>query len=198
MEPARAFDAVILTGGSGRRLGGVDKSALRRDGASLVDRIREAVDAAGVVVCVGEAQPTTRPVVWVREDPPHGGPAAALMAGVAHTEEEWIVVLAVDLPFVTEQTVARLVVAADRDGAVLIDGDGRRQHLCAAYRREALVIRADGNCHGMPMRRLVADLDLVEIPAVADEAVDVDLPADLRHVDADSWPIAHRDPERES
>ncbi|MCW2606336.1 MAG: molybdopterin-guanine dinucleotide biosynthesis protein, partial [Frankiales bacterium] len=68
-----AYDAVVLAGGSGRRLGGVDKPGLLVDGTSLLDRVLGAVARAGTVVVVGPERPAARPVVWAREDPPGGG-----------------------------------------------------------------------------------------------------------------------------
>ncbi|MGZ6804791.1 MAG: molybdenum cofactor guanylyltransferase, partial [Nocardioidaceae bacterium] len=98
-----------------------------------------------------------------------------------------VCVLAVDTPRVEVGTVARLVeaVAADStaDGAVLVDADGRRQTLTGVYRAEALraarpVDREQE--HGLPVRRLVGLLRLVDVPAVGDEARDVDTWEDLR------------------
>ncbi|MEP6817854.1 MAG: hypothetical protein ABI873_20135 [Marmoricola sp.] len=73
-----------------------------------------------------------------------------------------MLVLAVDMPRVSEATVERLRAAALGDGAVLVDG--RRQHLCAAYRTRALLNAAPRpeDEHGLPMHRLVGDLQLVE------------------------------------
>jgi hypothetical protein len=68
------------------------------------------------------------------------------------------------------------------DGAVLRDTAGRLQVLAAVYRFTALVTArpaAPGREHGLPMRRLVAGMRLVEVPAVGDEARDVDTWADL-------------------
>jgi molybdopterin-guanine dinucleotide biosynthesis protein A len=80
------FDAVILAGGSGRRLGGVDKGALVVAGLPLLDRVLLASAAARRTVVVGEPRPTVRSVVWAREDPPGGGPLAGLAAGMAELD----------------------------------------------------------------------------------------------------------------
>jgi molybdopterin-guanine dinucleotide biosynthesis protein A len=80
------FDAVILAGGSGRRLGGVDKGALVVAGLPLLDRVLLASAAARRTVVVGEPRPTVRSVVWTREDPPGGGPLAGLAAGMAELD----------------------------------------------------------------------------------------------------------------
>jgi len=66
---------------------------------------------------------------------------------------------------------------------VLLDRDGRRQALAAVCRRAALTRigpTSPEEQHGLPMRRLVGPLRLAEVPAVGDEAHDVDTWADLQ------------------
>lgn len=171
---------VVLTGGTGRRLGGADKAALAVGGCSLLSRALAAAAPLGPVVVVGPSLPGVA-ATFVREDPPGGGPAAALLAGVAALPAcSLVVALAVDMPLVAGATLERLVGAVGTgDGALLVDGDGREQYLCAAYSREALVAAAPASADGLPLRRLVAGLSLVRVPAVGDEALDVDTPADL-------------------
>jgi molybdopterin-guanine dinucleotide biosynthesis protein A len=186
-EPLR-LGAVVLTGGTGARLGGVDKAAIEVDGVSLLERALAAVAAATEVVVVGRPAPTSRPVSWTVEDPPSGGPAAGLLAGLDRFEAppQLVAVLAVDMPRAHAGTVARLTWAVEGDpgvdGAVLLDADGRRQTLAAVYRLAALSrVRAGvSEANGLSMRKLVGGLCLAEVPAVGDEARDVDTWTDLR------------------
>ncbi|QNN54542.1 molybdenum cofactor guanylyltransferase [Nocardioides mesophilus] len=181
--------AVVLAGGTGERLGGVDKAALVLDGSTLLERALAAVRDADEVLVVGPAAaprpPTSRPVTWTHEQPPGGGPAAGLLAGVDALagRPDLVVVLAVDMPRVSHRTVRRLVAGVDAaDGAVLVDADGRRQTLAAVYRWQSLqdARPADPAAeHGLPVRRLVARLRLHEVPVVGDEAHDVDTWDDL-------------------
>ncbi len=78
------FDAIILAGGRSSRLGGVPKSGLIYDGATLLERSLRAAGAAGRIVVVGP-DPGNLPqgVLTCREDPPFAGPAAAIAAGLA-------------------------------------------------------------------------------------------------------------------
>jgi molybdopterin-guanine dinucleotide biosynthesis protein A len=180
------FDAMILAGGRGTRLGGVDKASLSVGGATLLDTVVASVDAATRVICVGPERPTVRPVMWTRERPPGGGPVAALAAGLHLVEAEIVVVLAVDLPFITPEAVSSLVElcgktdAAVADAAVAEDGDGIHQPLLAAYRTDALRTRliALGGPAGASMKALLEGIDLVTVPA-PDASQDLDTPADL-------------------
>jgi molybdopterin-guanine dinucleotide biosynthesis protein A len=163
------FDAIVLAGGSARRLGGADKAELRIGGVRLLDRVLDAVAEAERIVAVGPTRVTARPVTWTRESPPGGGPVAALAAGLAETASEVVVVLAVDLPGITVDTVRSVVSAVDHDGALLVDDSGRDQTLAAAYRRDALAARLDtlGEVGGVALRDVVAGMSLRRVPAAA-------------------------------
>ena len=123
------YDGLVLAGGAARRLGGADKPGLVVGGATLLDRVLEACSGAARTVVVGPARESSRPVVWVREDPPGGGPVPALVAGLAEVTAEVVVLLAADLPFLTRDVVETL---AGRAPAVLTDG-ARPQWLCGAW-----------------------------------------------------------------
>ncbi|MGW1272274.1 NTP transferase domain-containing protein [Streptomyces sp. NPDC002491] len=167
------YDAVVLAGGGARRLGGADKPGVRVGGRALLDRVLGACVDARVTVVVAEHRPTARPVRWTREDPPGAGPVAALDAGLRHTVADDVLVLSADLPFLTADTVRRLLTALRAgtvEGALLTDGDGRDQPLVAAYRtaalrRELAVLTAHrGGLAGLPLRRLTAGLELTRVP----------------------------------
>jgi molybdopterin-guanine dinucleotide biosynthesis protein A len=178
--------AVILTGGTAARMDGADKATLELGGSTLIERALAAtVDAAEVVV-VGDPVPTTRPVTWAREEPPGGGPAAGLLAGLDRFSRpcDLVAVLAVDMPRTTPDTFARLTAAVEaHDGAVLVDATGQPQPLCGVYRWRSLASARPVDAtttQGLSMRRLLAPLDLVDVPAVGQEARDVDTWQDLR------------------
>ena len=177
--------AVVLTGGSGSRMGGVDKGAIELDGVTLLERALAATVTAVEVVVVGDQVPTTRPVTWTREDPGGGGPAAGLLAGLDRflRPPDLVAVLAVDMPLVGPGTFARLAGSLEaHDGALLVDAAGKRQPLCGVYRRAALERARPEDReqeHGLPVHRLLSTLDLLEVPAVDREADDVDTWTDL-------------------
>jgi len=187
--PGVEWAAVVLTGGTAARMAGADKAGLVLDDATLLEGALAATREAAEVVVVGEPTPTSRQVTWTREDPPGGGPAAGLLAGIDALRAPWevVAVLAVDMPRVTSATFDRLVAALqggdDADGALLVDGGARRQLLCGAYRLPSLRrIRPPNRAEegGLSVRRLLAPLRLTEVPAVADEARDVDTWDDLQ------------------
>ncbi|MEU5244967.1 DUF6457 domain-containing protein, partial [Streptomyces asoensis] len=138
-----------------------------------LDRVLGACADARTTVVVAEPRPTARPVRWAREDPPGGGPVAALDAGLRRTAADDVLVLSADLPFLAADTVRRLLStlrAGRAEGVLLTDADGRDQPLVAAYRsaalrRELAALAADqGALTGLPLRRLTAGLDLTRVP----------------------------------
>jgi molybdopterin-guanine dinucleotide biosynthesis protein A len=168
-----AYDVVVLAGGAARRLGGADKPGVRVGGRALLDRVLGACADARTTVVVADPRPTARPVTWAREDPPGGGPLAALAAGLLHTTAPDVVVLSADLPFLAADTVRQLLTVlrtGDTDGALLTDADGRDQPLVAAYRTAALhrglaaLSTEHDGLTGLPLRRLTAGLRLTRVP----------------------------------
>ena len=184
------WDAVVLAGGRGRRLGGVDKPGLLLDGRSLLDRTLAAVAGARHRIVVGPERPATPGVRFVREEPRFGGPVAALAAGLAAlpADSSVVVVLAADLPAV--EAALPIVLAAAlpvargaADGCIGVDPAGRDQPLLAAYRVPALTaalatLAEERGLDGAALRALVQRLALVRVPLPADLCADVDEPAD--------------------
>lgn len=172
------WDAIVLAGGRSARLGGVDKAALRVGDRDLLATTLAAVAAAARVVVVGERSEMAGPrVVVVREDPPHGGPAAGIGAGLAEVTAPTVVVLACDMPRVAE--VVPVLLAARRvgggAGVIALDG-GRAQHLAVAVDADALRARVEavGRLDGAPVHALLADLDLLRVEVPPGSTHDVD------------------------
>ena len=182
------YDAIILAGGSGRRLGGVDKAALEIDGRSLLERVLAAVEQATDVVVVGPPRALPSGIQSTSEQPAGGGPAAGLAAGLELIVAPVVVVLACDLPHMTSETVQSLVDAlagdgaAETDGSALVDASGRRQHLAAAYRTDSLraAVAAMGDLRGAPLRDVVAGLVMLELPVTDSSSADCDTWDDVR------------------
>ncbi|HQY34467.1 molybdenum cofactor guanylyltransferase [Actinotalea sp.] len=173
--PPDPFDAIVLAGGEGVRLGGVDKASVVVGGRPMLEHVLAAVAGARRLVVVGPAGLDAFGTARVQEDPPLGGPVAGIDAGLTHlgaAGDVPVLVLACDLPLAAPAVADLLAARAQApaaDGAALVDAEGRRQSLLAVYRREALVtaldrLRAGGGVHGASMRRLLDGLDVVEVP----------------------------------
>lgn len=177
---APATGAIVLGGGRSVRLGGVDKADVEVDGIALIDHVYAAVHGCTPVIAVGPNGIDRAGIHVVREDPPFGGPAAAVAAGVMALDdsdavEAWL--LACDLPR-AEELVARLaeVPIPDGDDAVVaVDADGRMQWLAGRYRVSALrgAVAQHPKISGVSMRKLFEDLRLHPVDD-AGTALDLD------------------------
>lgn len=183
--PGAREAGIVLGGGRGSRLGGVDKASLEVDGAPLIDYALAALEGCEPLIVVGPSHLARPGVSVVREDPPLAGPAAAVVAGLAalrDAEAAHVWLLACDLPRAGE-LVGRLRSALkerplrqDEDGAIVRDAGGREQWLAGLYKvaplREAAA--ALGDPEGAPLRRIVGGLRLRGVVETTGAAVDLD------------------------
>jgi molybdopterin-guanine dinucleotide biosynthesis protein A len=147
---------------------GRDKTAIVVGGRTLLDIARAALAGAGRTVVVGAGHE-------VVEDPPGSGPVAAVRAGLALVSAPVVVLLAADLPWVTTAAVEALVAAAP---AVAVDGDGRDQHLLAAYPVDLLQAAVGGS----RMREVTETVAPQRVLLPGEPWRDCDTPADLAAV----------------
>jgi molybdopterin-guanine dinucleotide biosynthesis protein A len=168
---------------------GSPKAELTVDGERLADRgARLLTEVCDVVIEVG---PGFSSLPAVREEPEGSGPLAALVAGAdalaAHGAARRVLVLAVDLPFVTRALLEYLRDQAT-DGTVVPRVDGVPQPLCARYSSDAVAVAetllGDG---ARAMKTLLGTtpvtwVDEAEWSRVAtpDALADVDTPDDAR------------------
>ncbi len=193
--------AVLLAGGRARRVDGAAKHLFEVGGRTLLERAVTAVADCSPVIVAGDPVADVTGVAWVREQPRHAGPAAAVVAALAWATArwdaasaelpEWMFVLACDLPGV-EAAAARLQAARpllprDTDGVCLADTSSRPQWLTGLYRTEALrrsvTAMPDGG-RDAAVRDLFADLAIAAIAAPEAETDDVDTWDDLERARA--------------
>lgn len=169
------FDAIVLAGRSSRRLDGADKALVEIGGQRLLDLVLAATEGAQQVIIVGPERSVAGDVTWVEEDPPGGGPVAALAAGLPLVSAEWLLVLATDLPAIADAVPELLTAAADGDVAVL-ETNGRRNHLAAVWRTAALRDAVDGldAVVDAAMRSLFEGVSVIDVADSHGWGVDVD------------------------
>jgi molybdopterin-guanine dinucleotide biosynthesis protein A len=138
----------ILLGGSARRFGGVDKSALLVDGVPILTRLVETLrPVTSTVFAVGDrygaAAAAGLPIV--EDDLPDGGPLGAIYTAIVRSPCERTVVVACDMPYLTPQFVSHLVSLSSHHSevrAVMPRSARGYEPLCAVYvRNNAASIR---------------------------------------------------------
>jgi molybdopterin-guanine dinucleotide biosynthesis protein A len=158
------YDAIVLAGGSARRLQGADKPGLDLGGTSLLEHVLAATHHAVATIVVGPERATSREVIWCREQPVGGGPVAALAAGLEPVRSPVVLVLAADLPAIAP-AVPALISALDQqpvDVVALNDAEGRDNYLAAAWHADALraALARIGDPVNVAMRRVVEQVAL--------------------------------------
>lgn len=130
---------IVLAGGRGTRLGGVDKASVTLGGERLIDRLLRQLPYGAPTAVVS---PYHLGMPQVCESPLFGGPVAGIAAGhsaLHGSGTDTTAILAVDAPDSPRMLPAleRARVRAGSDVAVATL-DGRVQPLCALWRTEAL------------------------------------------------------------
>ncbi|MFH0411810.1 molybdenum cofactor guanylyltransferase [Corynebacterium sp. L4756] len=168
---------IIVAGGQGTRMGGVDKASVKVHGIRLVDRLiaQLPTDTDFIVVSPRElGVPTTS------EEPPFGGPVAGIHAGYEYlirrySNIEYLAILPVDAPD-SPQILPRLYQTMETEPgasvALIRSHDGSLQNLCALWRTDTLAkaFAALGSPRNQSVRRLLAHAEnIVEVPGTGQE-----------------------------
>lgn len=147
------IDGYILAGGASMRMGR-QKSELMIGGRSLVERAvsamceltGERVTVVGNDISVEAIEHQIRVVSDLVGGPlsqkdNQRAPIFGFYTALTDADNEWIAVLAVDLPFATGELLSRLASMRDdeQDATVPVQPDGRLQPLCAIYRRDVFL-----------------------------------------------------------
>ena len=115
---------LILAGGKGSRMGGVDKGLQTFRGRRLVDHVFErlAPQVGGVIINANQNQDAYRTFgVRVVSDAIAGfaGPLAGMHAGLSVSKRPFLASVPCDSPFLPEDLIARLYTRIDETGAEL-------------------------------------------------------------------------------
>lgn len=132
------WTAAILAGGQSRRLGGRNKAALSINGASVLDlqlaRLRRVVDRTIIIANDADAFGSSG-VPVIPDMLPHAGALGALYTAVRAAPTDRTLVVACDMPFISEPLLAYLV-EAGRTADIVIPRTARGyEPLCATYTR---------------------------------------------------------------
>lgn len=179
--------ALILAGGRGTRMGGVDKPGLVVHGHRLLDIALAATAHVGTTVVVGPRRgDLDTSVVQTQESPIGGGPVSALWAGlnaVDLPDDAVVVVLAADLPHVSREIVDALIDATSHLDPVTcaVDENNRTQFLLSAWafhelRERIATLRESAGLDNQPMKKLLTQgFSALQVSGTAD----CDTPEDL-------------------
>jgi molybdenum cofactor guanylyltransferase len=162
---------IVLAGGRGSRLGGVNKALLDIGGRTTLERTLAALaDVAEETILVvnDDSLAGTSGVRFVRDPEPHAGVLPALLAALETATRPLAALVACDMPFLDGALLRWLVDrSAEFDVVIPTVGD-QLQPMHAVYRRDvcraaiaAALARGD--------RRMISFLDAVRVRRVAED-----------------------------
>ena len=189
---SETVSGILLTGGRSRRFG-ADKTRATFQGRTLANIAAEALTS--VAATAVEVGPGVTDLPATREDPPGGGPLAAVAAGWSELTRRGatspVIVLAADLPLVTPPFV-RWLAHHPSEVSVVPTADGRLQPLCARYTADAVSMASTVLAKGRSSMHAL--LDAIAFAVVTPDdwrevaplnvLDDVDEPADLERLRA--------------
>jgi molybdenum cofactor guanylyltransferase len=165
------WTAAILAGGRGRRLGGIDKSALQVGGRSILDRqlalVRQITPHILIVGSHGGA-PAAAGIRTVPDRVAGAGALGGLYTALMEATTDQVLVMACDMPFVTIPLLAELAARGAHADAVMPRDDRGPHPLCASYlRRIAPHLRACIDAGALGVQDALRALDVQDLDGEA-------------------------------
>ncbi|WP_251978261.1 molybdenum cofactor guanylyltransferase MobA [Salinicola avicenniae] len=135
-----AVTGVLLAGGRGQRMGGIDKGWALWQGEPLVvhalGRLRSQVHHVVISANRHHARYAALGHAVVADTlPDFAGPLSGVLAGMGEAQDDWLFVMPVDMPAVPFDTLARLQGAMGSGDIVSVHDGAHRQPLVALIRR---------------------------------------------------------------
>lgn len=192
MPGAEPITAVILAGGQGSRMGGVDKGLVDYQGRPLIewalDALRPQVDQ--ILISANRNLETYAAYghrVLPDTLPDYPGPLAGVLAALESIESGWLVVVPCDTPHLPVDLVTRLrqaVAHAEVPLAVAAD-DARTHHTCFVVRADQRVALAEYLANGgRAVRHWQSGMPSVLVQFDAAGFANLNQPGDLRSLES--------------
>ncbi|GAB4463880.1 MAG: molybdenum cofactor guanylyltransferase MobA [Burkholderiaceae bacterium] len=188
--PARAeITGLVLAGGRGARMGGLDKGLVELDGTPLAARVLERLAPQVGALLISANRNVDRyaalgaPVITdLPGHGPYAGPLAGIQAAFAAMRTPWLAVVPCDTPNLPLVLVERLAAGLDGARASVAVAGGRTHALCCLLHSALRAPLDEALAHGE--RRVTAWLESVGARTITfDDAaafVNLNAAADLR------------------
>ena len=142
MTPLHDLTGLILAGGQGRRMGGVDKGLVPFAGRPLVAHVRDRLAGRVAELLVNANRSLADYDDFadrVIEDAEDGyqGPLMGIYSGLRAARTPWLLVVPCDTPRLPGDLVSRLVTGIGK-ADIAVAGDGQRLHPVVALMRTSL------------------------------------------------------------
>ncbi len=139
---------IVLAGGKGSRMGGVEKPLINFRGNPLITypvNVLKKICSEIIIACRDEKQKELissilDDVTFSTDVYVGAGPLAGIHSGLEESHGEYAFIVACDMPFIQSRVVKRLgKEAVGHDACLPVWGDGRYEPLFAVYRRNTML-----------------------------------------------------------
>lgn len=135
------FSICILTGGQSSRMG-TDKSQLYFHGEKLIDKmLRISREFSDDVFIAGRPCRTITPTTFYEDIETEKGPLSGILTAITHSKHDFVLVLACDMPFISENTLQWLSKEQkllDNETIAFASVNGNDHYLAGFYHRSLL------------------------------------------------------------
>jgi molybdopterin-guanine dinucleotide biosynthesis protein A len=182
--PAEDITGLVLAGGRGSRMGGVDKGLQNHLGMPLAlhSLLRLQLQVGSAMLNANRnlgAYESMGVPVWPDSQADFAGPLAGMLVGLEHCETPWLVTVPCDTPNFPLDLVERLAAAAQAEGADIA---------MAATREPALEAGANAAAQGQPVVQVQPVFCLLKASLL--ESLQAFLDSGQRKIDR--WTAQHR------
>ena len=139
---------IVLAGGKGSRMGGVEKPLVKFKNKPLITypvSVLKKVCSEVIVSCRNDKQrellsSVLSDVSFSIDKYTGAGPLAGIHSGLEKSKNEYAIIVACDMPFIKPEVVERILnEGRGYDACLPVWGNGRYEPLFAVYRRDAML-----------------------------------------------------------
>lgn len=163
---------------------GTDKARFEVDGVMMAERVARAAHDAGAseVLVIGGTQARAKGIdaVWKKDSYPGEGPLGGVITALKAAQNDAVVVLSCDMPFLTSSVITSLV-AALPDAQAAVGRTDRLNWLCAAWSKQECLATLQNvwKRNERAVHRAAVLLDVIEVPVPAVAVRNINTMADL-------------------
>lgn len=177
------FTVAVLIGGDSSRMG-TDKATFEVDGVAMANRVVAAAADAGAsqILIIGGTQAKAKSLAgdWKKDSFPGEGPLGGVITAMKYADNDAVVVLSCDMPFITSAVIQSLVRGLD-DAQATVGRTDRLNWLCAAWSKTECftTLQSVWKRNERAVHRAAVLLDVAEVPVPAVAVRNINTLADL-------------------
>lgn len=169
-----SIDTIVVAGGTSSRLNFTDKSALTLKNKSLLEiALKNAVGQ--IYLSSNQEAVAYKNVVLVKDVVPSGGPAVGVWSCLELLKSDYVLLLAVDQPFIGSYLEELFALALANPAGAWIKADGQFQPFASCLKRE-LLYHALKETKGVniSLRKLMQTMELSQLEITSQAVWDID------------------------